>query len=560
MRPWRGRSVSAVIIAFALVASACISQDEGGGPSESEPGTGDNNPQAQREPGGWFDVACSLDPIILRRVKRSTDIRRSPDITFFPRRPHLIGGVEYTGHSGADEYLQRVPLAFFGPGFVRPRGTVSPDREVTVADIAPTIAELIDTPFPSDRPGRIIRGALLPRAERNGTPSMVVTVVWDGGGMNVLEQWPDAWPNLKRLTQRGTSVSNATVGSSPSVTPAVHATIGTGTFPQDHGLIDSFVRIRGEIVDAWDAEVSPRFLRKPTLADLYDRRAGNVPVIGLVAEHAWHFGMIGQGAHFPGGDKDIAIKISSEGKTGTNPAFYSLPDSAVDVQGLDEAIRTLDSDDGALDSRWLDTPLDDLAKGTPAWSIFQTMITEQVLTNEGFGQDDVPDLFFTNYKQLDLAGHDYNMVNREVRSSLEYTDAELPKLMTILDRMVGRNNWVMVVTADHGQQPSAQSIDAWPIQNSDVAGDLASHFQVERDDLIKQARVTGYWLDRKVLREAGGNLVDVAEFFLDYTIKDNGSDETLEAFRSRAGEHLFQAALPSSRVADALACAKKRAG
>jgi len=63
-----------------------------------------------------------------------------------------------------------------------------------------------------------------------------------------------------------------------------------------------------------------------------------------------------------------------------------------------------------------------------------------------------------------------------------------------------------------------------------------------------------------VLREAGGNLGDVAEFFLDYTIKDNGSDETLEAFRSRADEHLFQAALPSSRVADALACAKKRAG
>jgi hypothetical protein len=72
--------------------------------------------------------------------------------------------------------------------------------------------------------------------------------------------------------------------------------------------------------------------------------------------------------------------------------------------------------------------------------------------------------------------------------------------------------------------------------------------------------VTGYWLDRTVLRKAGADLGDVAEFLLDYTIQDNGSDEELKAYRSRMKEHLFEAALPSSRVADALACAEKRAG
>jgi hypothetical protein len=535
---------------------APTTEGSAGGPGNSS--STDNHTRAK--PRGWFDVACGLDPAILRRLKRGTDAGRSPDITFLPRRPHFVGGFGFTSHSGPDDYLQRVPLALFGPGFVRSRGTVTPTREVTVADIAPTIAELIDTPFPRNRPGRVIEEALLPRAQRNGRPDLVVTVAWDGGGMNVLEQWPRAWPHLKRLMRKGTSVSNATVGSSPSVTPAVHATIGTGTFPNDHGMVDSWVRVDNNVVDAWEANTSPRLLKTPTLADLYDRREANVPVIGLVAEHAWHFGMIGQGAHFPGGDNDIALRINPSGRTGTNRSYYSLPAYAIALPGLDEAIRTLDSDDGAIDSRWLGTSLDELAKGTPAWNIYQTMITEQILTNEGFGQDDVPDLFFTNYKQLDLAGHEYNMVNREVRSSLEYTDAELPKLMRILDRISGRNNWVMIVTADHGQQPDHTAANAWPIKNNQVVGDLAKHFKVEVDDLIQQTRVTGYWLDRKVLRKAGADLRDVAEFLLDYTIEDNGSDEELKDYRSRTKEHLFEAALPSSRVADVLACAEKRAG
>lgn len=549
-----------VIAALALTTAACTPEDATVAPNEIDSAPGDNIEQTRQKPKrGWFEVACSVDPSILRRVERGTIVGRSPDIVFLPQRPNFVGGFGYTSHSGADDYLQRVPLALYGPGFVRTRGTVAPKREVTVADIAPTIAELIDTPFPKNHPGRVLKEALLPRDERAGTPALVMTVVWDGGGVNVLEQWPDSWPNLKKLMRKGTSMSNAIVGSSPSVTPSVHATIGTGAFPTDHGLIDTFVRSGGDIVGAWDG-VSPTFLEEATLADLYDRRAGNVPIIGLVAEHGWHFGMIGHGAQFPGGDNDIAIKINADGRVATNRSFYSLPDSAVDVPGLDEAIRTLDSDDGAIDSRWFDRTLDDISKGTPAWTMYQTMISEQIVTREGFGRDAVPDLFFTNYKQLDLAGHEYNMVNPEVRSSLEYTDAELPKLKTILNQVAGRGRWVMVVTADHGQQPEAEALDAWPIQIGGLVDDLAAHFDVEQEDLVERTRVTGFWLDRKVLRKAGADLGDVAKFFLDYTIGDNGTAEELGDYRPRAGEPLIQAAMPSSRVTDVLECAEDRAG
>ena len=554
LAPTRRRVLSTVIVvALCLSAFACTSQDD---PTDGSETSGETDGRRSSSNRGWLETACSLPPSTLRIVERGTVADRSPDVVFLPQRPNFIGGFDYTSHSGAENFLQRVPLVFYGPGFIPARGELELQREVTVADIAPTIADLIGTPFPRNRSGRVIREALLPADERAGKPALVVVVVWDGGGINVLERWPEAWPHLKELTRNGTSVTNTIVGSSPSVTPAVHATIGTGSFPEDHLLVDTRLRVDGEVVDAWE-DISPSLLRQPTLADLYDRAAGNVPLVGLVSEHPWHFGMMGRGASFPAGDNDIAVAFSAQGKSITNPSIYSLPASGVAVPGLEDAIRDLDSEDGAIDSRWMGGELEGNAKGTPAWTTYQTRVIESVITAEGFGQDEVPDLFFTNYKQLDLVGHKFNMTNPEVRLALEYTDAQLPDLTALLNRTVGPNRWVMAITADHGQQPDAESLDAWPIGVQELAEDLAEHLGVERDDLVEGTRVTGLWLDREVLSGAGATLGDAADFMLDYTIEDNASDDVPADYSSRRDERLIRAAMPASRVADVLDCSQK---
>lgn len=544
-----------VLAAIGLLMVACTQNDSGEGDArESDsPRSGDDS-RTGAAGGKWFDRACNVPLRQLRIVDRGTVVGRSPDITFLPKRPHYAGGFNSTSHSGPDDYLQEVPLTFYGPGFIREQGMIELDRQATVADIAPTIAELIDFPFPKDRPGTVIQEALLPPEERAGKPAVVVVVAWDGGGLNVLDQWPDAWPNLKRLGTRGTDVAGAIVGSSPSVTPAVHATIGTGAFPDRHKAVDIYMRAGGRIQQAW-ADVSPKLLRMTTLADIYDRANGNEPKIGLVAEHAWHFGMIGHGAATPGGDHDVAALISYSGTTETNPSLYSLPPSAVDVPGLDEALRSVDADDGEIDSQWLGHELTGIAKGTPVWIKQQTNINKSVLSGEGFGQDDIPDLFFTNYKVLDLVGHEYNMINPEVRSALEYTDADLADLETHLNQTVGRSRWVMIVTADHGQQPIASAIDAWPISVQEMAADLAAHFELE-EELVQETRVTGLWLDQVALESVGGSIDEVAEFLLDYTIEDNAQDDIPAEYRSRRSEKIIQTILPSEQLADIMACAE----
>jgi hypothetical protein len=551
----RVRLLVAVVAAIALLTGACTHDDTGGGGDARKPDTAENG-----RPGGkWFDIACNVPLHTLRIIDRGTVVGRSPDIIFLPKRPHFAGGFNYTSHSGSDDYLQEVPLTFYGPGFIRRQGTIELARQVTVADIAPTIAELIDFPLPKDRQGTVVKEALRPPEERPGKPALVIVVAWDGGGLNVLDRWPHAWPNLDRLGQLGTEVAGAIVGSSPSTTPAVHATIGTGVFPSRHKTVDTYMRVGDEIEEAW-ADVSPKQLRVTTLADLYDRASDNEPKVGLVAKHGWHLGMLGHGAATPGGDHDVAVLISNSGETATNPSFYSLPPSAVDVPGLDDAIRSVDADDGAIDSQWMDHELTGIAKGTPVWTKHQSDITKSVLTGEGFGQDDIPDLFFTNYKELDLVGHEYNMVNPEVRSVLMYTDAELAVLEAYLNQSVGRNRWVMIVTADHGQQPEASAIDAWPISVMAMAADLTAHLDLERGELVQQTRVTGLWLDRGALKSAGGSLGEAAEFLLDYTIEDNAQGDIPAEYRSRRKENLLEAVLPTRRLEDVIACAKESGG
>ncbi len=515
-------------------------------------------------PDGWFEAACNLPLEQLRRVRRGYVPGRSPELLVVPREPNYFGSFASYTHSGPWDYVQEIPLVLYGPGFIAPQGEISLDRETTIADLAPTLAELLDTPFPGGRPGKAITEALLPEEERAGIPKVIVTVVWDGGGWNVLDAWPDAWPYLRSLMEDGTSVADAVVGSSPSVTPAVHTNLGTGTFPKQHGIVDIPVREGIELYGAYDG-FTPRFLEVPTLADLYDRRTGNEAKIGMFAYKPWHLGMIGHGSYVPGGDKDIAfISEKFAGELKTNPDYYSLPSYLEDVEGFEEDVRKVDLDDGMIDDLWMGHEvLNDPNKlrHTPVWALFQTRLLEAVLEGEDFGGDDVADLFFINYKQIDDVGHDWNMLNPEMREILEYSDDELRKITRFLDGLAGKESWVMAFTADHGQGPDPLTVGAWPIGQALIEEDIAREFDVDPAELFQDRRPVGWWIHPEVSAETGVTAEDLADFLVSYRLKDNkrpDSDIPPE-YRGMEDSLLFSAAFPSDALPRIWHCAKQQA-
>ncbi|MDQ3953438.1 MAG: alkaline phosphatase family protein [Actinomycetota bacterium] len=505
--------------------------------------------------------ACDVDLAILERMWNGYVPNRSGDVIAVEHSPNQYS----TRHSSPWPYHQDVPLVLYGPGFIRSGRSV--DRPVTVADLAPTYAKLLGFDDFPERDGRVLQEALKPERKRNGVPKLVFTLVWDGGGDNVLEEWPDDWPELAALRDEGTDYTDATVGSTPSITPSVHATIGTGSFPHTHGITDTRMRVEGKMVDPWE-ESSPQRLRSQTLGDLWDAANGNVPLVGMMARDAWHLGMVGHGAYLPEGDYDHAVLDELGGvEFRTNEEYYSLPEYLLGLEGLDEAIAAVDARDGEVDGQWLDNPLvpsDGQIRFTPAWSIFQTQKIVELLENEGYGTDDVADLFYVNYKPVDLAGHFWNMVEPEVQENLRETDAQLPLIIDALDRLVGRDSYVLALTADHGMTPYAHVSGGWDIETRDMSADIEKRFDrvTPEKPLILSNRGYQIMLDRKELERNDVTAADVAAFVRDYRIRDNVTDtnQVQPRFEGRTNERLFLTALTPEALEEALACARARDG
>jgi predicted AlkP superfamily pyrophosphatase or phosphodiesterase len=504
-------------------------------------------------------LACrNLGVEVLARTLRGIHPDRSGDVVMIPWEPNFVNGG--LTHATPFDYTQDVPLFLYGPGRVRPGVYHEP---VTLADLAPTQAALLDFPFPA-RDGSAQRQALLP-SRRRTPPRLIVTVVWDSVGDNVLRRWPDAWPVLAGLRSEGAWFEEATVGASPSNTPVSHATIGTGAFPAHHGFVDVYLRIGERLLEP--NALGPQTLLVPTLADRYDAAFGNVPIVGAVATLSEQLMMMGQGSAWPGGDRDLAVtRVGADASTSgaesdrwnlaqSMSPYYELPEYANDAS-LDSYVTALDRADGALDGRWRENDIASLAAGfdTPARTPYEEALVEELVLREGFGADDVPDLLFVNFKVTDTIGHRFTADGIEMADAVASQDAALGQLISFLDATVGAGEWVLALVADHGTQFDPDVSGAFMISADRLRAGLAETFDGDDDGvpLVQKLRPSQIWLDRAELADNGFTLEQVSQWLLGLTEADTATASSPPE-TGRGDDFVFAAALPSSSVAD-LSC------
>jgi len=500
-------------------------------------------------PGSPRTRACALGPEIIERIERGYVERRSPDVTMVPEEPNYLGSLEVASHSGPWDYLQDIPLILYGPGRIE-AGVVA-ERGVTLADVYPTAGRMLDVDLPA-RTGTSLDEALTGRA---GVPRLFVVVVWDGVGRNVLERWPGSWPNLARLEQRGTTYLSATVGSSPSITPSAHSTLGTGAWPSEHRVGGIQFRDGNEIEVSF-AGRDPGVLELPTFADFIDAELRNKPKVGLVGWRAWHLGMMGHGAGLKGGDRDNLALVGFGGHLFGRAELYSTPGYLGGSKLLSRRIRQLDARDGTIDGAWRER---DVATDhdNSAWVDFETDVVLQLLKRERYGQDRLPDLLFVNYKMTDIVGHRHSMDSPEMEEVLRAQDAALKRLVEYLDRRV--SDYALLLTADHGHTPSPARTGAWPINQKELEADLAGHFGVPRKRGVTLAvTAVGPFLDHEVMKEYGIDTMEVVRFLDGYTIGDNAGGRLPDAYESRRDERIFAAAFPSDEIGEVAECAGLR--
>lgn len=498
-------------------------------------------------------LACSLPHEELLRIWRGWRPDRGAQITFVPKEPNFVGSG--LPHVGPWDYIQSVPMFWYGPGFVRAQGEV--DRPVTSAGIAPTTAQLLKFDGFRALDGQPMSEALLPPSQRD-IPKLIVTLVWDAGGINVLEEHPGAWPYTRSLIRKGTWYTDATVGSSPTSTAQIHATIGTGAFPMHHGIVGHNMLVAGHITAPWNE--GPTFLIEPTLADVYDRAMRNDPVAGIVGTVDIHFGMLGHGSFYSGGDRDIALTRSVlGGETLTDEGFewnlperdapyYRLAGYANDVGGFERDKEAVDRADGRLDGRWRDNDIEELLRGfdTPARTPYQQRVVEEVIRREGFGADDVPDLLYLNFKEIDYVSHVWSMNSPEMFDAVVAQDRAMEDLVRFLDREVGREAWALVLTADHGSMPDPNVTGGFQVSTGPMQQMINERFgRPGGPEIVQLMQPTQAFLDLDELAANGHDVDDVARFMMTFTQAQTAAGG-VEANPGEENDVVMTAAFPSA--------------
>ena len=560
------RRLPALVLTLGMLVSSCTASTEAGRDgddgvprtSRSARPSGDARPGTGHPTGRLAEVACSLPHEWLVRTWRGWRADRSAEIQILPREPNFVGSG--LPHVGPWDWAVDVPLFWYGPGHIAAAGEV--DRPVTVAGIAPTHAELLDFDFRAPD-GAPMTEALATASAAVNPPKLIVTVIWDAAGRNVLDRWPNDWPYLRSLIPKGTWYEHASVGSSPTSTAQIHATIGTGAFPRNSGIVAHRMRIGERLDSPW--KVGPAYLVSPTLGDVYDVAMGNRPVVGELGTVSIHLGMLGHGSMWNGGDHDIAVireevgaeTLGAEGfewnLTPQLTPYYRFPEYLNDVPGFEQDVRAVDAADGQIDGRWRTNEIEPLLRGfdTPARIPYQTRVLEEMIAREGFGADDVPDLLFVNYKMIDYISHVWTVNSPEMRDAVRAQDESLRDLVSFLDDRVGRGEWAMVLTSDHGSIPDPKVSGAFQISTSPISASIQAAFDHDGDDerIVELVQPTQIFVNVDELRENGGTLAGVAEWVMGLTKADVAPVGT-QVPPDQTDETVFEAAYPSSMMSD----------
>jgi Type I phosphodiesterase / nucleotide pyrophosphatase len=498
--------------------------------------------------------ACGLPPYVLTRIWRGYDPTLSGQVIVVPHGRNFLGAG--APHASPWAYTQDVPMFWYGPGQVQPGFFSQP---VTSADIAPTIAGILGIKGDFTAPdGNDLE---IPLVLDRKPLKLIVVLVWDAGGRFVLDLWPQNWPHLRDLRKRGAWFDKATVGSSPSNTAPIHATIGTGAFPRHHGIIDNVMKFPdGRIRSSWAD--GPDMLRVPALAEVYQEAMGPAVAVGMAGSVSWHLGMVGHGNTDESAPRPVVVLKNDTDDGGDSAPVWEMPPSVKAYYRFADYVTQLppldDPDAGYFDfARKLDGTDDGLWRGkdvatleggwaSPARIPYQHRAIKTLIAHEGFGHHDAgTDLLFVNYKVIDEIGHRYYASSDEMGDTVKAQDLFLRYFVNFLDKQVGEGEWMMLLTADHGHTAAPGVSGGYLINQHEVQNRIEGLEPGPHSNLLTQVRPMWLNIDDAELQSAGLTYVDVSRLVASLTRKDTASFDDPSVAASST-EPVFDAAFAGS--------------
>jgi len=401
-------------------------------------------------------------------------------------------------------------------------------------------------------------------------PKLAVIIVVDQMRADYVDRFHGEWTGgLKRLVDEGAWFSHAAYPYLTTVTCVGHATISTGTFPHVHGIMQNAW---------WDREAgrtttctfdptasvvsygttqktsdSPHFLEVPTFTDVMraDRNA-HVATVSLKARSA--IMLAGHGA-----DAATWLSDSLDGWM-TSSAYTTAPVAAVrdfvshhsidaDVgktwTRLLPAADYREPDDGvgeAPPTGWTRTfphvlgsaglPPDATYRAqwerSPFGDAYVERFAAALVDGLKLGRHGTTDVLGVSFSSPDLVGHAFGPDSQEIHDMYAHLDRTIGALLDHLDTSVGRGNYVVALSADHGvtsipEQLEARGADAGRLTLSSI------------EHVVDAAAVAAAGEGRYVQNVGGNDIYLAAGMYEKLAAKTGALDAVLEALRRSPG-------------------------
>ena len=341
-------------------------------------------------------------------------------------------------------------------------------------------------------------GQRRPQTSEPKRPRLVLLIAVDQFRYDYLERFRDLFVanGLRRLTRDGASWTQSNYDHFPTYTAPGHATMMTGTYPAQTGIVgnewpdrsvgkrvtsvsDTSVQLLGDTGNA----SSPHRLISSTLGDELRFATGDRSrVIGISVKD--RSAILPSGRH-----ANAAYWFRNGNMVSSTYYFKELPPWVVNFNNAKQA-------DHYFGKKWErllpeSEYLEHAGPDTPPWeqigaapgdtnafphtitggltapgAAFYTQLdhspfinelilsfTKQAITNEHLGEDSYTDVLTVSFSGNDYVGHRYGPYSQEVMDVTLRIDRQIGELLDFVNAKVGLTNTLVAFTADHGVAP-----------------------------------------------------------------------------------------------------------
>lgn len=406
---------------------------------------------------------------------------------------------------------------------------------------------------------------LLLKAQQHDSPKLIVGIVIDQMCYEYLYRYQDKFceNGFNLIMKEGTNCRNTLYNYVPTYTGPGHASIYTGTTPENHGIVGNewFERPTNSTVNCVDdltvtsvgtssddGKCSPHYLKTATVTDQLKLTYPSAKVISMSIKDR---GAILPGGHLSNGSYWYDY---STGKFITSSFFKSeLPkwvndfnnknavddylketwNTILDITAYGESGPDDSPYEGLLPGKTSPTfpyNLKEMTNGVPNYSLFtatpfaNTYLADFVIQSidaEQLGKDEQTDMLCISFSTPDIAGHTFGPYSVELEDIYIRLDLEIGKLIKALNEKVGKDQYVLFLTADHAVVPVPQYLTDKKLPGGYVyltekmmqlKKDVESKYGV---DLIQDQENLNIYLNHPLMDQKKLDVKEVSNFIAD---------------------------------------------